>query len=107
MPAPVTFAAANTVSPWVSLECSLAHHCGTHGRSGSCSRPDTHHAITINTPLGDAFPCPERCMSDIVVEGNTVVLTEGNGTCASNWLFVAALHSVASGNDCTVEETTP
>ena len=46
-------------------------------------------------------------MPDIVVEGNTVVLAKGNGTCASNGLFVAALHGVASSNDCTVEEATP
>ena len=78
-------------------------HCGPNGRIGACSRADTHYAITVNTPVSDAFSCPERCVSDVVVEGNTVVVAKGNGTCDSNGLFVSALHSVASGNDCTVE----
>ena len=38
----------NTVRKKINPPAS--RHCGTHGRSGVCSRPDTHHAITINTP---------------------------------------------------------
>ena len=64
---------------------------------------DIAHAVTVGTEVGSHFYCPARCMSDIVTEDNVVVVKKGNGTCASNGVFVNALYSTATNNSCIVE----
>ena len=43
-----------------------------------------------------------RCFRDIIVEGNSIVVKQGNGTCAKNGLEVAAEHTVSRNNTCSV-----